>query len=449
MRINLQIAALLGAIIISSQAVADNRLIGTDSDSLRTQLSRPVEQNVEIPASANLNFYLKLAAKRSPALRAAYNDWIAAVEKSNYAGSLPDPMLSFGYFVEHVETRVGPQEQRYGIKQAFPWFGTLGAKKDVATEMANAMYRKFEAEWLRLNYQVKSAYYDYYFIGRDLQITRDNFELLTFWESVARTKYKVGLQRHPDVIKAQVELGKLEDQLATLEQSLKPTAAKLRALTYLPDTLTLPLPDTIYVSEDSLPDDSVLAAVLENNPNLQAVSHLVEKEEAGRRLASKQAYPSFSLGVDYIQTGPAQSPDMAESGKDPWMVGVGLSLPIWLGKNSARRHEAEARLRSAQYDLQDKREQLRAYTEQVLFEYGDARRKTGLYRDGLVPKAEQALNAGYSAYQAGEADFLSLLDAQRQLLAFQLTVEREKVRLAKRAAELEMLSGQELQNYKR
>jgi outer membrane protein TolC len=63
-----------------------------------------------------------------------------------------------------------------------------------------------------------------------------------------------------------------------------------------------------------------------------------------------------------------------------------------------------------------------------------------------VPKAEQALNASYAAYQAGETDFLNLLDAQRQLLDFQLMFERSRTDLAMRGAEIEMITGRELTN---
>lgn len=416
------------------------------SDSLALDQIQSIAQ-VTIAADADLEFYIRQALHRNPGLKAAYYRWQAEVEKSGYAGALPDPVLTYGRFLESVETRVGPQEQRFGIKQSFPWFGTLGARKDISLAAAEAAYQKFESQRLALFSQVKAAYYDYYLLGREIEITRDNFELVNFWESVARTKYKVGLKQHPDVIKAQVELAKLEERLQSLEQKREPTAARLRALLQLPDSTTLPWPPTIEVAELELDDDSLLAVISENNPNLLAVAQAVEIESARGRLATKQSYPSFMVGVDYIQTGPALNPELPESGKDPWLIGIGVTLPIWFGKNHAQRAEAEARRRGAEYDLDEKRNQLVAFTRQVLFDYNDARRKAALYRDGLVPKAEQALNAGYAAYQTGEADFLSLLDTQRELLDFQLTVERERARLGKKAAELEMLSGKPLTEF--
>lgn len=396
------------------------------------------------PATADLDDYLSYAAVQSPALQAAYYRWRAQVEKTGYTGALPAPMISYTYFIENVETRVGPQEQRISLRQAFPWFGTLGARKDIASEAANAAYETFQSEKLKLFYEIKAAYYEYYYLGRDLAITRANLELLTFWESITRAKYRVALKQHPDVIRIQVELGKMEDRVRTIENMMDPAAARLRAALNLPDSVQLPVPADIDINETELDRERLMRDVLVNNPDLKSLVHVINKEHAASRLAGKLSRPSFTVGVDYIQTGEAIDPAMIDSGKDPWMVSVGISVPIWFGANKARKQEAEANRRMAEYSYADAQNQLRAFTEKVSFDFDDALRKTRLYRDGLVPKAEQSLNANYTAYQAGETDFLNLLDAQRQLLDFQLQYERSKSDLAIRRAQLEMLAGKDL-----
>lgn len=436
---------LLVSIGIPNIGTASNyELARIKADSIDALINSDDVFSEQIDSITTLDDYLVIAMKHNPGLKSSYYRWISELKKSDYVGGLPDPMFSYGYFIENVETRVGPQEHRFSLKQAFPWFGTLGAKKDMAFATSQAMYQKFESERLKLFYQVKSAYYEYYYIGQDLEVTQANFELLKFWEAVARAKYKVGLEPHPDVIKAQVELGKLEDRIKTLEEQIDPAAAKLRALLNLDRGVVLPIPTSVDVEEEQLNEDSTIKIVKNNNPNLLALAHIVEKEEAGVRLASKSALPNFTIGIDYIQTGEAKSAGLPESGKDPWMINAGLSLPIWFGKNNARKKEARARQIAAEYLVQDTENQLIAYTEAVLFEYSNALRKLKLYRDGLVPKAEQSLNASYASYQAGETDFLNVLDAQRQLLDFELIVAKEKVTLARKRAELEMLNGQEI-----
>jgi cobalt-zinc-cadmium efflux system outer membrane protein len=436
--------ALFAAVTSMSLAYAADRKDNLRlADSLATTYESALETGFDA-SSAGLEDYLSYAAQHSPALKAAFYQWKSVVEKSGYTGALPDPRISYTYFLETVETRVGPQNQRIMLRQSFPWFGTLDAKKQITLEAANAAYQKFQSQRLRLHYQVKSAYYEYYYLGRDITITRDNLELLGFWESVARAKYRVALKQHPDVIKAQVELGKIEDRLYTLEDRVAPAAAQLRAATNLPNDIALPVPTEIQIDEIDVVREQVIEQALSENPDLKAVESLVDKQVAVRRLAGKMSLPNFFVGLDYIETGDAINSSMPESGKDPWMATVGISVPIWFGANKARKEEADAQYRRAQNILADAQNKLVALTETIIFGYEDALRKTRLYRDGLVPKAEQSLNANYTAYQAGEADFLNLLDAQRQLLDFQLMYERSKSNLAVRRAEIEMITGREL-----
>jgi outer membrane protein TolC len=394
---------------------------------------------------STLDEVLAYAAEESPALESAFYRWQAALEQSGYADSLPEPVVTFGWFIKNVETRVGPQKARFSFRQSFPWFGTLGAKKDQASERAEAAFRQYQSEKLRLFYSVKSAYYDYYYLGRETALTRENYELMEFWESVARTKYKVALRQYPDIIKAQVELGKLEDRMLTLEEVVRPTVARIRALLNLPHSVDLPMPSDISVDESGIDRDAVVQEALANNPDLKSLMHLIEQERAGLRFEDKASLPTFSVGTDYVFTGAAVSPAVPDSGKDAWVVNVGVDLPLWSSKNDSRKAEAAARVRAAESSLSDARNRLEAFVEELVFEYSDALRKMRLYRDGLVPKAEQALNTSYTAYQAAEADFLYVLDAQRELLAFALELERARADLATRRAEIEMVIGKGLE----
>ncbi len=414
------------------------------ADSLEAVYQKSSAEDIAVDSNASLDEYIQIAMKNNPGLRAAFYNWKSELEKAGYAGALPDPMISYGHFIENVETRVGPQEFRIGLKQSLPWFGTLGAKKDVALESANAAYKNYQSAKLRLIYQVKAAYYDLYYLEREIQLTENNLDLLEFWESVARTKYKVGQKKHPDVIKAQVELGMLDDELRSLREKVRPAKARLLEAINSSGKIEIRMPDSIYVEEFELSGDSLISASVQNNPDIDAVRSLIEKEKAGMRLAGKASYPSFTFGVDYIETGDAINPSLEESGKDPWMISAGINLPIWFGKNKAKREEAEARYKMTQEKLEDAQNKIITMVEEAVYMHNDAVRKVSLYRDGLIPKAEQSLNVSFSAYQAGDTDFLNVLDAQRQLLDFHLKYEKAKANLAKTRARIEVLTGNEI-----
>ena len=394
-------------------------------------------------AEGNLDSYLREAALRNPGLRAAFYDWMAALAKTHYAGSLPDPTVAYAYFASPVETRLGPQNQKISLKQKFPWFGVLDAAKDEAVAAANAAYQKYEAKRLLLFYRIKSAYAKFYLLGQKIDLTREDFELLNSWESVVRTKYKVSLSRHADMIKAQVELGILEERLLSLEHQTLSFSAVLMGALDSHGGETLPIPDTLGDHEGSIPLEGAIASALLINPDLKAMGFITQQHEAGVRNARRSARPNFTFGVDYIEIGESIFAPFDQAGKDALSVNVAFNLPIWFGKNGARTKAARARHRAAEYRRAEYSNRLRTKVEETHFGFEDALRKLRLYRDGLVPKAEQSLGAAYTAYQSGSLDFLTLLDAQKSLLSVRLKREQALTDLFMRRAHLEMLTGRE------
>ena len=99
---------------------------------------------LNVHAQTELDNYLNIGAENNPGLKAKFLEYNAALEKVPQVGTLPDPTISFGYFISPVETRVGPQQAKFGITQMFPWFGTLNAQEDVVIERAKAKYEVFE-----------------------------------------------------------------------------------------------------------------------------------------------------------------------------------------------------------------------------------------------------------------------------------------------------------------
>ena len=396
-----------------------------------------------LSANPSLDDYLIWGSANNPGLRAAFYRWKASFEKVGQIG-LPDPTLSYGYYLENVETRVGPQEHRVSLKQSLPWPGTIGNGTAAALANAQAVRQNYQSGQYRLYYQIKKAYYEFYLLGREISILTDNMHLLSQWEAVARSRYKAALAPQTDLIKAQVELARLENRLNSLEDRIRPAKEYLRAIISLPDSIDLPIPDSLTVELPALDEDHIMTAMRQTNPDLKSIQFLAERARALYSQSKKTNLPQFSVGVDYITTGEAINRTLEDSGKDPWIINLGINIPIWFGRNKARTGEAAARLKEAEYRFQDAGARLTAVMEERLYELRDARRTVELYRDGLIAKSEQSLSIAYKAYQAGSLEFLSVLDAQRQLLEFNLELERAGVQYAVIIAEIEMLIGTDI-----
>ncbi len=399
---------------------------------------------VEFGAGATLDDYLRAAALRNPDLQVAFYEWQAAAERVPQVRSLPDPHLSYSYFIESVETFAGPQRNRLGASQRFPWPGKRGLAAAGATHEAEATRQRYEARKLELGFRVVDAYAEYYYLGRAIEVTREDVELLTSWEELTRARYRVGEATYPDVVNAQVALGKLDDRLRTLDERRAPTMARLDALLDRTERTPLPWPRRLPFEQVAPREEDLQRALEAKNPHLLAEAAQVTAAERDVALAKKSYFPDVTLGIEWIDTDERAGPSRSKTGDDAVIGTLSMNLPIWWPKYGAEVREAEARRMAASRARRGRVLDLAARLQRVQYQRRDAERKIELYGGALIPKGREALDANFAAYESDRADFRDLLDAQRLLLEFQLEYERALADHAVRLAEIEMLVGEPL-----
>jgi outer membrane protein TolC len=121
-----------------------------------------------------------------------------------------------------------------------------------------------------------------------------------------------------------------------------------------------------------------------------------------------------------------------------------MNLPLWRDSYSAGARQAQAQKASIEQQKIETENVLLTKASQSLYEYRDSIRKIRLYRNTLIPKGRELLQASEAAYREGTIDFLSLIDAQRMLLDYHLSLQRAIADNQQKLAELEMLAGTEL-----
>jgi cobalt-zinc-cadmium efflux system outer membrane protein len=391
-----------------------------------------------------LSEYLRQAALNNADLQAAFHRWKAALERIPQVKALPDPRFTFGYFIESVETRVGPQRARLALNQTFPWFGILDLKEDAAAQEANALKAEYDALKLRIFYDVKNAFYEYAYLAQALEITKEDIELLRYFEGVTRARYTAGATPYSDVLKTQVQLGRLEDRLKTLSDFRRPIMAKLASTMNMPADSHFPWPPTVPVMLIHMEDKELLEEFPQFNPQMKSLEFLQAKEKAGIELAQKQFYPDFTFGLETILTDSALMPNTPDSGQDAVIASVSVNIPFWWEKRKAGVRESRAKHLSVVKGQEALAQRLVSDLQLALYKYRDAQRKIDLYQNTLIPKAEQALAVTLEAFQAGTRSSLDLIDAEKTLLEFELSYIRALTDQAQRFSELELLLGKEI-----
>jgi outer membrane protein, heavy metal efflux system len=438
---NILPTTLLLGLLLGCTVVPD-RLAGGEPE----QSHAGVIPHATLSNNAPIEEYLAYAKANSPGLKAADERRRAAHAVAVQAGALPDPRFTYRYFIEEVETRVGPQRQSIGLQQTVPWFGKLDLRAKIALREADAAKARYNDKKLALFHRVRGAYYDLYYLSRAAEIVDENARIMTQLEIVARAKYKGASGSYASVVKAQVELGKLQDRLRSLEEMKKPVTAKLNAALNRPADAHVSIPNALPAYDAVLSREALTSALRGNSPRLKEFDFLIEKNDLAVQLARKKSFPDVTFGLQYIDT-EASNANAAmrpsDSGKDPIVASVGVNLPIWRKKNRAAVREAKARGQATLSDRNELENLLIADLEMALYNYHDAGRKLDLYQTGLLPKAEQSLKVVQQAFASGQASFLEVVDAQRVLLEFQLANEEAITKRAKMLSEIEVLTGSE------
>jgi outer membrane protein, heavy metal efflux system len=403
----------------------------------RWKPERPAE-----PPSIDGSFgaYLAYAMHHSPELEASFARWRAATLRISRERRLPEPEIGYAYFVRNVETRVGPQRHRLSLRQAFPWPTRLSAGADSAALVARAAEARFEALATEVQARVARAYWRLWLIHRSHRIYVKQEHVLEGLAESVRARVETGDAGLADLSQVHLRLERHRDHAAQHHEAMRAASAELVAVIGAPEGTPTPIRDT---PREGLPAEDrgrLMEAALEH-PRIEEHAWLAESSEAAERAAGAGRYPGFTVGLDWIETGPARVQEVDDSGKDAVVASLMVSVPLWGGSYRDEMAAARAEGAAREADGEAARRTAAAELERALSEVRDAQRRIELYRDVLVPEAETVHASLLGGLGAGRASLAQTLLSERELLELHVDLARARAEHAAAWAFLERVVG--------
>ncbi|MBI2942881.1 MAG: TolC family protein [Candidatus Wallbacteria bacterium] len=326
------------------------------------------------------------------------------------------------------------QGNMLAISRVFPLGGKLSGRAAATFHGARQAYHEYEGIVLDLIKDARAAAAELYSAERQTRILNDNIALSRQMAEVARIKYTTGLVIQQDVLKAEVEAARYEnEQLETVRMA---DVARSMLATLLVRPVDAPIPPA------SLPTATAETATVEQlesmarstRPELLAAAAAAAKAQAELRIANAERHRPDLMG----QVGYMQNPlgDMSS-----WQAMVGINLP-WF--NSRRKHEvAEAAAGAAGEGrrLEAVWNRTRFVIREAHLRVRESAASVALFRDKLVPQANQTFDSARANYETDRVDFLTLVDAQRMLKESTMGQVRAEAELERRRADLDRAVG--------
>lgn len=369
-----------------------------------------------ISQAQNLEDYFRQAAANNPGLQAQYKNFEAALQRTAQVSSLPDPSLSFGYFISPVETRLGPQMARFSLKQMFPWFGTLKTQEKAASFLAEAKYQEFLEARNYLYYQVAAAYYPLYEWQRFTAIEEENLKILEVYKDITTLKFQNGQGEMVDVLRVEIMLQDASTNLSILQGKKTPLTSRFNQLLNQAENEKVVLPDSLFILK--VPAKYRKDSLLASNPLIDLLSLKIQASKAREEAAIKQGLPQLGIGLDYLMIGQRSDVQIADNGKDALMPMISVSLPIFRKKHKATRKEAQLMQESFTLQKEEAENKLRFSYNLIWFKIQEQLELIKLYQ-GQIKASKQSLNLLSTAYANSGKDFEDVLRMQQQILKYQ------------------------------
>jgi outer membrane protein TolC len=291
--------------------------------------------------------------------------------------------------------------------------------------------------------KVKEAYFSLYWVDRVIQISQDEKEVLRRLARISQKKYETGLANQQDILKAQLEISKVEDRILGLSQGRRAIASQLNALMNRHPDEEIPAVEELDIFPIRQDVEELYRVAEERRPELRKVRRVIERNQESLKLAKKNYYPDFVVMFDYIDIG-GGSTDHPRDGGNAWMGSVGVSIPLWRKKLHAAKAEARLRLEASRDVYSNIQNETLSKINELYHEAKTAEEQVRLYKHSLLPQAEQAFKASEVGYLAGEVDFLNLLDSERMILTIKTGYHKAVADYHKSLSRLERIVGRDL-----
>lgn len=399
---------------------------------------------ISFPASAHeklkLDNLINEAIKNNPEIKELSNKYYASQLRKPQEKALEDPMLGIGLMDIPLNVPAfGPNSfagASVSLSQKIPYPEKLTLKGNMA-EINSGMVKTMLNEKINeIKKRAKIAYFELFFVNKSIAITLSNKELLKDFTKIAESRYIVGTGMQLDIIKANIGLSKLGQNLIELNQQKLNLKYEINNLLYrLPSTETGEPADVKLSSlKYGLKDLEVLA--LRRSPMVKRTDYQIDMSEHENHLARLDYIPDFEFSLNYHTW--SDRADLVSG-----MLSV--NLPVWY------KDKQNNKVKETQFNIIASKQERKVVFNNILLniarlstEINKDRELYDLLKNGIIPQTNEALKSGIISYQSGKSDFLSLRDSQISLLNYEMDSVKSLVEHEKGIAELEFEIGSEL-----
>lgn len=353
-----------------------------------------------------LEVYIQEAIKNNPTIRAVETKHAISIEKISETTTLPNTDFSGGYMIGKDDMPM-MQQAEFSVMQMLPWFGTISARSNYATAMADADLLEIEITKKEIDRDLSQSYYRLAEISEKQKVLSANVELLEVYEQMALTSIEVGKTSAVSLLQLQMRKNNLIERKLVLEQDYLSELTIFNKTMNRKDNLDVLILDSLKMPEN---DKTISFSDLNFHPEMTRFEELHNIVTQANTLNKKESAPQLGVGLEYMLYN--EAPDML-------MPMVSISIPIFNKKYKSITKQNKLRQEELSIQKQATENILLAALETAIRSRNAARIRLETQNKNLK-QAKNATEILFKNYETGTIDFREVLDIQELQLQFQI-----------------------------
>ena len=421
--------------------------------------SSKAENLTKLPTQNQLSFVqaITMAQKNDPWLTGNKHKQKAIEAMSSVASTLPDPKVSIA--LANLPTdgfdfnQEGMMQLKVGITQVIPRGDTLVLKSEQLKIKSQAYPFQRKNRKDQIIVTVGQLWLDAYRAQESVKLIENDRALFLQLADVAQASYSsaVGKTRQQDIIRAQLELTRLDNRLDKLEQQQNLYQGKLSqwlidepqanksaqslnfsTMTFANQLPTIDLLKSELVLNEQYQQPQYLVQYFNAHPAVVALDKKIAATKTGIGIAKQKYKPQWAVNGSYGYRGDAPN---GNTRADLMSVGVTFDVPLFTENRQDK--EVDAAVFETEAIKTEKSLLLRKFIG--AFNSGKGRLlrlrdRQKLYQTTLLPQMRDQAEASLNAYTNDDGDFaevvrdrIAVLNAEIDQLM--LNVEQQKINL--------------------
>ena len=387
-----------------------------------------------------------LALLRNSGVISAEKTFRSKLQSYTQISNLDEMLRQYSAFTQAVMTGVGDMADKESPAMKFPFPGVMALKGEIVNQEVKIAREELETVRKTVVTDSRRVFWNLTYNRRAQEITGTTLELLDQLELSARKRYEVGKETLQDVIRVQIQQGKLREEQNTLKEEQKSLQANIRKIADLTPGSDIGFP-AIREPRRELPAiDGVSDLAMEQSQELRTIRAMIGGMERMIEMAETEIYPSFTQNLSLfennavIQVGTIKTDapfaDVAKS-----YTGEGLPKNPWFGLGDAYLWETREKLEALRNELKNAENGMRFRVREGWFKLDLAIREERLYTKKIRELSRLSAEVTSLRYEAGVAEMRDVIEFYMTWFGACLTSERKKSEIGIARANLEEIVG--------